>query len=94
MQRSDPWDQSRSASAPQWPPLLLCEHCVLSVLRAWEHFQNKAGGACVAPLVKRLTLDFGSGHNLRAVGSSHAQGFVLSLLVPLSAPLPLSSSNQ
>jgi len=33
----------------------------------------------VAQLVKRLTLGFGSGHDLGVVGSSHKSGSVLSM---------------
>ena len=34
-------------------------------------------GACVAQLVKRLTLDFGSGHNLTVMRSSPMLGSAL-----------------
>ena len=47
-------------------------------------------GAWVAQWVKRLTLDFGSGHDLTFLGSSPTSGSVLrawSLLGILSPPL-------
>ena len=53
-------------------------------------------GAWVAQSVKRRTLDFGSGHDLRAIRSSPVLGSalgighakILSLPLPLSAPTP------
>ena len=47
----------------------------------------------VAQLVERLTLDFGSGHGSRVMGSSPESGSVLSVEPAqdsLSHPLPLS----
>ena len=48
----------------------------------------------MAPLVERLSLDFGSGHDPRVVGSSPELGSVpskiLSLLLPCSRALSLS----
>ena len=39
----------------------------------------KLRGAWVAQLVEHLTLDFGSGHDLRVMGSSPVLGSVLSV---------------
>ena len=40
--------------------------------------EMEAWGACMAPSVKHLTLNFGSGHGLRVVRSSPTSGFALS----------------
>ena len=52
--------------------------------------EKKKGGAWVAQLVKHLTLDFHSGHDLRVVRSSPCWALcsVWNLLVPLSLLLP------
>lgn len=52
---------------------------------------TKEWGTWVAQLVKHLTLDFGSGHDLRVVGSRPVSGSLLSgsLLEILFLPLPL-----
>ena len=42
-----------------------------------NRIQKRGGGASVAQLVKRLTLDFGSGHDLRVVRLSPTSGSAL-----------------
>ena len=59
---------------------------------------QKTGAAWVAQMVKHLTLDFGSGHELRVPGLSPTLGSMLSresaaLLFSPSA-LPLALSNE
>ena len=49
-------------------------------------FKEEGGGAYMAQLVKRLTLDFSSGHDPRVMGSSPMLGSVLSVETTCPSP--------
>ena len=55
------------------------ENCRLAVILVFALKITKLWGAWVAQLVKCPTLDFGSGHDLRVMGSSLVLGSTLGL---------------